>query len=134
MAIDTATKRASLLRLVLPDGDIGRGDRRTLLGLYSALLDAPVTAVGMVDVTVSVAAASVALSAYTGEVDVSWQYAALSVLASLSTIVSTAHPRGFRARLYQDDGALAWATATQRSKATLGFYGAFTGDYRQLYA
>jgi len=37
MAVDTATKRASLLHLVLPDGTISAGDRLTLARLYSGI-------------------------------------------------------------------------------------------------
>ena len=38
MAVDTATKRASLLGLVLPDGSIDAGDRMTLVRLYSGIV------------------------------------------------------------------------------------------------
>ena len=37
-------------------------------------------------------------------------------------------------RRYHGDGDVAWALATLRAKASLGYYGAFTGDDDQLYA
>ena len=36
-------------------------------------------------------------------------------------------------RRYQADGAAAWGSATAAAKAKLGFYGAFVGDYQQVY-
>ena len=43
MPVDTVTKRASLLHIVLPDAAIDAGDRLTLVQLYSGIAaDAPV--------------------------------------------------------------------------------------------
>jgi len=83
------------------------------------------TSTGVVDATVTVLLGSVTATARMG---------AVSVTASISGGTFADHPTGLLARLYQTDGAAAWALATPRSRATLGFYGAFEGDYRQVYA
>ena len=49
MAVDTATKRASLLGLVLPDGSIDAGDRMTLVRLYSGITASSAAASHTVD-------------------------------------------------------------------------------------
>lgn len=40
MPINTTTKRASLLDLVMPPGPLDQGDKQTLLGLYAGILAA----------------------------------------------------------------------------------------------
>ena len=54
MAVDSAVKRASIARFIIPDGTLDQGDRQTIAGMYSGILaTASSVATGVVYATVT---------------------------------------------------------------------------------